>query len=134
MTRLILDTSAYAAFMRGHQGAKQALQQADEIYITPIILGELHAGFMRSAYRKKNERELQAFLASPRVQLFELNEETAERYAVILNSLWEAGTPIPTNDIWIAASAMQHGTHILTTDAHFRKIEQVIVNYIETSP
>jgi len=134
MTRLILDTSAYAAFMRGHQEVKQVLQQADEVCITPIILGELHAGFMRSAYRKKNEQELRAFLASPRVQILGLNEDTAERYAVILNSLLEAGTPIPTNDIWIAASAMQYGTHILTTDAHFQKVKQVLVTYIETSP
>lgn len=133
MTRVILDTSAYSAFMRGHPEVKLALQQAEEVYLNPVILGELLAGFMRGKRRKKNERELQTFLSSPRVIVVDVDEETAERYAVILNSLWNAGTPIPTNDIWIAASAMQHGVHLLTTDAHYQTVTQVIVDYFEAS-
>ena len=128
MTRLLTDTSAYSAFMRGHPQVKLALQEADEICLNPVILGELIAGFMKGKRRIKNEGELKTFLASPRTRVLDLDEETAERYAVILNSLWKAGTPIPTNDIWIAASAMQHGLHILTTDAHYQKVTQVIVD------
>lgn len=60
--------------------------------------------------------------------------ETSERYAVILDSLREAGTPIPTNDVWIAASAMQHGLRLLTTDAHYRNVAQVIVDYLDPGP
>ena len=131
MTRVMLDTSAYSAFMRGHPGIRVALQQAEEIYLNPIILGELLAGFMRGKREKKNESELQTFLSSPRVSLADVDGDTAERYAVILNSLWRAVTPIPTNDIWIAASAMQHGLHVLTTDAHYQKVTQVIVDYVE---
>jgi predicted nucleic acid-binding protein len=63
------------------------------------------------------------------VKLLDVTEETAERYAIILNSLWQAGTPIPTNDIWIAASAMEHGLELLTTDEHYQKVPQVIVSY-----
>ena len=133
MTRLMLDTSAYSAFMRGHAEVKLALQRAEGIYLNPVILGELLAGFIRGKRRRKNESELRTFLTSPRVDVLHMDEETAERYAVILDWLWRAGTPIPTNDLWIAASAMQHGLRILTTDAHYQKVPQLIVNYIELS-
>ena len=127
--RLLVDTSAYSAFMRGHGEIKVALQEADEIFVNSIVLGELRAGFIKGRRRRKNDDELNTFLASPRVKLLDVTEETAERYAVILNSLWQAGTPIPTNDIWIAASAMEHGLELLTSDEHYQKVPQVIVNY-----
>ncbi len=130
MTGTLLDTSAYAAFMRGHPAVKRALQEADEIYLTPVVLGELRAGFMRGRHRRKNEQGLRSFLGSPRVRVLTIDADTAERYAVILNALWKAGTPIPTNDIWIAACAMQHGLRVLTTDAHYQKVSQVIVDLI----
>jgi predicted nucleic acid-binding protein len=131
MTRVVLDTSAYSAFMRGSPEIKRIIQRVDEIYLTPIILGELFSGFARGKRRKKNEAELERFWASPRVRMVNLDEETAARYAVILNSLRDAGTPIPTNDIWIAASAMQHGLQIVTMDAHYRKVAQVMVVDVE---
>jgi len=127
--RLLVDTSAYSAFMRGHSEIKAALQEADEVFVNSIVLGELRAGFIKGRRRRKNDDELNTFLASPRVKLLDVTEETAERYAVILNSLWQAGTPIPTNDIWIAASAMEHGLELLTSDEHYQKVPQVIVNY-----
>jgi tRNA(fMet)-specific endonuclease VapC len=127
--RLLVDTSAYSAFMRGHGDTKVALQEADEIFVNSIVLGELRAGFMKGRRRRRNEDELNRFLASPRVKLLDVTEETAERYAIILNSLWQAGTPIPTNDIWIAAGAMEYGLELLTTDDHYQKVPQVIVNY-----
>lgn len=133
MIRVMLDTSAYSTFMRGHQELTHALQQADEIYLNSVIVGELLAGFMRGRHRKKNQLELQQFLGSPRVSIVGIDEETAERYAVILNALWRAGTPIPTNDIWIAASAMQHGCRLLSADAHYQKVSQIIVEYFEIS-
>lgn len=126
--RLLLDTSAYSAFLRGHQDIKRELQRADAIYLNPIALGELQAGFHKGKHRRRNEQILREFLTSPRVHSVPVDEGTAERYAVILNALWSAGTPIPTNDIWIAASAMQHGLRVLTTDAHYRKVAQVIVH------
>lgn len=129
MKALLLDTSGYSAFMKGDPDVKLALQQADEICLSPIVLGELLSGFRRGKYRRKNEEELAAFLASPRVRTLRIDDGTAERYAVILNSLWAAGTPIPTNDIWIAASAMQYGFHLLTTDAHYTKVPQIIVDF-----
>lgn len=127
MSAVLLDTSAYSAFFRGNPELKQELQKADSIALNPVVLGELLAGFRKGARRKDNERDLSQFLSSPRVQVLSIDEETSERYATILDSLWTAGTPIPTNDIWIAASAMQHGLAVLTSDPHYLKVQQVIV-------
>ena len=99
MRRILLDTSAYSAFMRGNDAVRTILQGADEITLTPVVLGELYAGFARGRHRRKNERELRLFLSSPRVRVVTLDDETAERYAVIVNGLRTAGTPIPSNDI-----------------------------------
>jgi tRNA(fMet)-specific endonuclease VapC len=130
MRRLLLDTSAYSALLRGHNGIQMHLRSAEEIYVNPIVLGELRAGFGRGRQGGKNEDYLQRFLSSPRVTILSVDAETSERYAFILNALWEIGAPAPTNDIWIAASAMQYGLPILTTDTHFQKISQVIVYYL----
>ena len=128
--RILLDTSAYSSFMRGHHEVKETLQSADSISVNPIVLGELQAGFQHGRYSDKNRNTLKHFLASPRVHVLAMDEETAERYAVILNGLWTIGRPIPTNDLWIAASAMQYGLTILTTDAHFTHIAQVLVHHV----
>jgi tRNA(fMet)-specific endonuclease VapC len=128
--RILLDTSAYSSFMRGNQEIKEALQSADSIALNPIVLGELQAGFQQGRHSGKNRNTLKQFLASPRVHVVAMDEETAERYAVILNGLWTIGRPIPTNDLWIAASAMQYGLTILTTDAHFKHVAQVLVHHV----
>ncbi|ULA63379.1 MAG: Ribonuclease VapC [Nitrospira sp.] len=132
MSRILLDTSAYSAFMRGDIAVKEAIQTAEAIFLNPVVLGELRVGFLRGRARQKNEERLKQVLASSRVSIVPVDEDTAERYAVILNGLWTAGTPIPTNDMWIAASAMQYGLTVVTTDAHFIKIPQILVSH--TSP
>ncbi len=131
MSRILLDTSAYSAFRRGHPGILREIQEAEQILLTPIVLGELHAGFLLGTRLTQNRLDLEKFLASAYVKIEEVNLETAERYAVIVQSLTKAGTPIPTNDIWIAASAMQHGLRIVTTDAHYKKVPHVIVGFYE---
>ena len=133
MSRILLDTSAYAGFMRGHGKIVARLQRAGEIWLNPIVLGELKAGFKKGKLRRKNEEELREFLSSPRARVVTIGPETAERYAAILESLWKAGTPIPTNDLWIASSAMQHGLKVVTTDTHFKRVSQVIVECYEVS-
>lgn len=132
MSRILLDTSGYSAFMRGDPPVKEMLQTVEAIYLTPIVLGELRAGFLRGRARQKNEERLSSFLASSRVSVVAIDDETAERYAAILNGLWTAGTPIPTNDMWIAASAMQYGLTVVTTDAHYLNVPQILV--FHTSP
>lgn len=132
MTRILADTSAYSAFFRGHAGVKALFQKVDEIVLSPVVLGELRAGFMAGAHRRKNERELDLFLRLSRVSVASLDEETAGCYAAVVHGLRLAGTPIPTNDIWIAASAMQHGLRVITTDRHFAKIPQILCDVLST--
>jgi len=129
--KVMMDTSAYTAFLRGSPEVKEAVQQADAIVFNPVVLGELIAGFLMGRNERKNRAILKDFLSSPRVIVAEIDEETSERYAVIVQSLRMKGTPIPTNDLWIAASAMQHGLKVLTTDKHYLEVPQIITEYFE---
>jgi predicted nucleic acid-binding protein len=129
--RICLDTSGYSAFKRGHDGALAVVQSAAEIVLPAVVLGELLAGFRIGSRERSNRRELDAFMESPRVRVAALDFETAQRYAEILPYLRERGTPIPTNDIWIAATAMEWGLRVLTTDAHFGWLPQVSVLPLE---
>ena len=123
----MLDTSAYSAFMRGQASIVSAVRRADRIVVSPIALGELKSGFLGGSRVEENNAQLAQFLSSPRVHLVDLTPNTSERYAVIVDYLRRAGTPVPTNDVWIAAGAMEHGLVVLTTDGHYRRIPQVVV-------
>ena len=90
-----------------------------------ITLGELRTGFLLGDRRDRNEEELQAFLANPVVDALEADEEVSRHYADIVWDLRRAGTPLPTNDIWIAATAARVGAVVLTFDSHFEKIPRV---------
>ncbi len=104
--------------MRDHLGVGETLSEASTIYLSPIVLGELRAGFLRGSKRQRYEKQLEAF-CKPLGSTLLLS--TAKRYAVILESLRKAGTPIGTNDLWIASSATQHGLTAVTTDTRFSK-------------
>jgi tRNA(fMet)-specific endonuclease VapC len=129
VTRLLLDSSAYIAFKKRHPAVLEIVSQAELIFISPIVLGELRAGFLLGSKRDRNERELQLFLHAPRIRVLALDEETSDRYAVIRVTLKKAGTPVAVNDLWIAASAMQHGLPVLTSDRDFQKIPQILVHH-----
>jgi len=131
MSRLTLDTSAYSAFKRGHSGVVGHLRRAEEILLPTIVLGELLGGFEAGRQSRRNREELALFRGSPRVRLAPIGEATAERYAVIYASLRSSGQPIPTNDLWIAASAMEHGTELVTLDRDFSHVPQILLALYE---
>ncbi len=120
MRRLLVDTNIYSHAQRGDEEVINTLQRIDEIGICSICIGELFAGFRRGRREAENRRELAQFLDAPRVSIFAVDETTASFYADVLNHLRQAGTPIPTNDIWIAAVAFQHGLPLYTKNQHFR--------------
>ena len=134
MSRLLLDTSAYSAMRRGDQRLRQPLREATEVFLTPVVLGELLYGCVGGKLRSKNRRLLREFLDSERVDVALVDEDTAERYSAIRDHLRRQGTPIPTNDLWIAASAAQHGLVLLTLDHHFTEVPHILVEYFEPEP
>jgi tRNA(fMet)-specific endonuclease VapC len=107
--------------------------KSDEVYLPAIVIGELLARFKKGNAEQRNREILTRFQNVSRVATLPLDEETAERYAVILNFLRLQGSPVPTNDLWIAASAMQHGLIILSADRHFLQIPQVVSRFVENA-
>jgi tRNA(fMet)-specific endonuclease VapC len=120
-----LDTSAYSNFRRGNEEVAALLDRADLVGVPTIALGELRTGFMLGSKRQRNEAELDAFLGSPVVEVLPVDAETSRHYAEIVAELRKAGTPVPTNDIWIAATAARSGTTVLTCDDHFERIGRI---------
>ena len=129
MSRVVLDTSAYSMLVRGHTGIRETVEIAETIYLSPVVLGELHAGFAGGTRARANQHALRRFLDLPGVEIATMGEDTALCYAQIVGHLRKAGRPIPTNDIWIAAVAMELGAQLITTDAHFRSIPQIRVAF-----
>lgn len=125
MTRLCLDTSAYSHFRRGDPEAVQAVTRARSVLVPAVVLGELRSGFLLGSRPQDNERELSEFLAHPVVRVLDVDDEAASLYAEIFADLRRAGTPVPTNDLWVAALAAREGATVLTCDAHFKAIARI---------
>lgn len=122
MKQLLIDTNIYVAFKRNDSKIIELLQQADSIAVNTVVLGELLAGFKGGIRETSNRKELDQFLDSTRVELLVLDETSADFFALVFNNLKQIGKPVPTNDIWIAASAMQYGRTLVTLDSHFSYI------------
>jgi tRNA(fMet)-specific endonuclease VapC len=119
LTRLLVDTSAYSLAMRGRTDAIKALRAADTLGLSPVMLGELLSGFKRGNREQTNRQQLAEFVGSPRVQRLQISDATSEHYAELLANLTIKGKKIPTNDAWIAASALEYRMTLLTADHHF---------------
>ena len=126
MKKVLIDTNIYSLAMKGETDVVNSLRRIDQVGFSAISIGELLSGFKGGSREVKNREELNLFLDSPRVVLHPIDEGTAEFYAAILHDLREAGTPIPTNDIWIAAVAFQHGYKIFSKDHHFNLVPGLV--------
>ena len=122
MRRSLIDTNVYSHAQRGDDDVVTALRRLDEICISSISIGELFAGFRGGRRNAENRRELAHFLDAPRVSICPVDENTGSFYAEVLHALRQAGTPIPTNDIWISAVSFQLGLPLFTLDQHFRLV------------
>ena len=122
-----IDTCAYSVLMQGNPRLQKCMEESDILILPVVVLGELYTGFLAGSKTVENENRLEAFLEAPSVRVQEVTRDIARRYAIIVNALKKAGTPLPTNDIWIAATAMELGARLLSYDSHFSNIPGLIV-------
>lgn len=125
MKKIILDTNAYSALIEGNKEVEAILNQAHQIYLPYIVIGELYFGFKKGTKENKNRKILSAFEAMPTVERFYPTAETLEIYSDTFLELKNQGTPIPTNDIWIAACAVETGSVLITFDKHFLSLSKI---------
>lgn len=123
--RLVIDTSAYSAFNRGDERLRPFFVSDAELLLPLIVVGELRAGFSAGNRRLENEALLRRFLDMPNVTTLSLSEQTTQLFADIYAQLRQAGAPIGTNDLWIAALAREHTATLLTLDSDFQRVAEL---------
>jgi tRNA(fMet)-specific endonuclease VapC len=123
--RILLDTNRYRDFCSGEEVIIQALRQSDEIFMPFVTLAELRAGFACGTKTSTNANVLTRFLNRPRVRTLYADEETTHHYANLFRQLRQQATPIPTNDLWLAALAVQHDLLLASRDGHFEYLPQI---------
>ncbi len=124
--KIMLDTSAYVGFKRNITEVVEIIVKSEIILFSPVVLGELMFGFRSGTKFKKNMYDLNEFLNHDVVELLNMGKITSDRYSRIATQLKQQGTPIPTNDIWIAAQSIEHGAELITSDQHFEKISGLV--------
>jgi tRNA(fMet)-specific endonuclease VapC len=124
--KILLDTSAYVGFKRNVAEVVEIIVRSELILFSPVVLGELMFGFRSGTRFKENMQDLDTFLSHEVVELLQIGKITSDRYSRIAAQLKRQGTPIPTNDIWIAAQTMEHGAELITSDQHFEKINGLV--------
>ncbi len=123
--RVALDTNRLTDLFRGDEALAKQLAACEEVYIPLLVLAELLAGIYGGTRQSHNQARLRGLLMKPTVSILSPGRETAEHYARIFLQLKLAGTPIPDNDLWIAALTLEHDLHLITRDRHFQKIPQL---------
>lgn len=121
--RVLLDTNAYSALMRGHREVAALVRRSEGVLLSSVVVGELLYGFRHGSRFEENAARLEAFLANPYVTAVPVTLDTADRFGRIAALLRRRGEPIPTNDIWIAAQAMETGADLVSADTHFGAVE-----------
>jgi len=123
--RLALDTNRYADLCRGNARVVETVAAADEVWLPFIVLGELRAGFAVGSHGPHNEAVLRRFLLKPGVGVLYADEQTTHHYAGLYRQLRKQGTPLPTNDMWIATLVLQHSLILYDRDSHFDALPQL---------
>jgi tRNA(fMet)-specific endonuclease VapC len=126
MSRILIDTNAYSALLSGEGRVADELARHESILLSPIVIGELFDGFLNGTRERENRANLARFREKPRTVCVPITDATAEWFAEVKRMLRKKGRPIPINDVWIAASCMEHGAHLLSFDAHFSEIDGLL--------
>ena len=123
--RVALDTNRLTDLFQGDTALADRLGSCDEVWIPLVVLAEIKAGFYGGSQQHRNEILLGKFLAKPTVGVLLPGRETAEQYARLFVQLKRAGSPVPDNDLWIAALALEHDLTLITRDRHFQRVPQL---------
>ena len=119
--------------MRGNEQVAELVRIAEEILMSAIVIGELMYGFRWGSKFEQNASELRSFLGSSHVSFVSVGPVTADRYSRIAASLRAKGRPIPTNDIWVAAHAMETGADLISADGHFEHVDGIAWVPVDTN-
>ena len=124
--KVLLDSNAYSLLMGGHEQAMGLVREADQVLFSAIVVGELLSGFRQGTRFERNLASLRVFFDNPYVSFAEVGSVTADRYSRIMASQRAKGRPIPTNDAWIAAHAMETGADLVSADSHFEHVDGLV--------
>lgn len=124
--RVALDTNRYVDLCKGVAATVALLEEAEAIVLPFVVIGELRAGFAHGRRQAENERTLQHFLLKDGVRVLFADDQTTHHYASLFRQLRKQGTPIPTNDIWLAALVLQHNLALHARDKHFDHLPQLV--------
>lgn len=125
--KVLLDTNAYSALMRGHGEVSAFIRRGKEVLLSAIVVGELLYGFRHGSRFERNSEQLRNFLDAPFVRFLPVGQGTADRFGRAALALRRAGKPIPSNDLWIAAHALEHGADLLSADRHFEAVPGLVL-------
>lgn len=122
MKNIVIDTNAYIRLLAGEEDVLDVIGTAEIVYMSIFVLGELYAGFAGGTKERGNKNALNSFLLKPTVKILNATSETSKVFGMVKQSLKKAGTPLPINDAWIAAHALETGSTLITYDSHFKKV------------
>lgn len=124
--RVALDTNRYVDLCKGLVPTLALLEGAEAIVLPFVVLAELRAGFAHGRRQAENERILRRFLLKDGVRVLYADDQTTHQYAAVFRQLRKQGTPIPTNDMWLAALVTQHNLVLHARDKHFDHLPQIV--------
>ena len=131
MKRLVLDTNVLIPLLRNAANYAHLFKTYDEVILPAIVVGEYKAGLFATKTGEKNRQSLADYLADPNVRAVPITDNTADVYAKVYQALRKEGTPIPQNDMWIAASALENGADLATCDEYFRHVPMLTVIVVD---